>query len=389
MTRKLYYDDSHIREFDATVTECAEADGFYEIVLDKTAFFPEGGGNPADVGTLGAVNVRHTFLRGDEVAHRCDGALEVGASVHGRIDWDRRFSNMQNHTAEHIVSGLVHRRRGYANVGFHMGADGVVVDFDGFLDDMELSDIEREANEAVWRDVPVTARFPAPEELAKLEYRSKLELKENVRLVTIEGVDVCACCAPHVGRTGEIGSIKIFERFRRKNGVRIRMLAGDRAYEDYVNKSDSVSRVSALLSAKPDQVTGAVERLLAERDALSYALGGFKRRMIEAKVSALDKTDGDAVFFEPDFDMKELQLLCDAAAEKRVVAAAFSGDEESGYKYAMASRSVDLRARAKEMNAALDGRGGGKPQMVSGTVKAGREEIEMYWGIGEERRDKT
>ena len=379
MTQRLYYEDSHIREFDGVVRSCDEKDGRFEIVLDKTAFFPEGGGNPADTGTLGSVNVLHTFERGDEVIHRCDGALEIGAAVHGKIDWEKRFSNMQNHTAEHIVSGIVHRRHGYANVGFHMGAEGVIVDFDGFVDDMELSDIEREANEVVWRNVAVTESFPAPEELPGLEYRSKLDLTQNVRLVTIEGVDVCACCAPHVKRTGEIGVIKIFESIRRKNGVRIRMLAGSRAYEDWVEKARSVSRISALLSAKPEDVADAVERLLCERDSLNYRLGGLKRRIIQSEVDIIEKTDENLLFFEQDFDAKDLQLLVNAAKEKCAVAAAFSGDDGSGYKYALASKSVDLRETAKDMNRALNGRGGGRPELVTGTVSAAKGEIEGYW----------
>ena len=382
MTRKLYYEDSHIAEFDAKVLDCREIDGYFEITLDKTAFFPEGGGNPADVGTIGAVDVLHTFDRGGEVIHRCDGRLAVGETVHGRIDWEKRFSNMQNHTAEHIVSGIVNRCRGYANVGFHMGVDGVIVDFDGFLDEAELSDIEREANEVIWRDVPVTQSFPSPRELQKLEYRSKLELTENVRLVTIEGVDVCACCAPHVKRTGEIGVIKIFESIRRKNGVRLRMLAGGRAYEDYVKRSKAAADISALLSSPRDGVTQAVERLMRERDGLNFKLVGLRRQMLEEKLAALPDTEGNLVFFEPDLDMKELQTFAGSAAEKCAVAAVFSGDKESGYRYALASKRVDLRAVSKDMNAALQGRGGGRPELVSGSVMSEQRDIEEYWRNG-------
>lgn len=378
MTRKLYYEDSHIREFDGVVRSCAETDGSFEVVLDKTAFFPEGGGNPADTGLLGGVRVLHTFERDGKVLHRCDGPLEIGSAVHGEISWEKRFSNMQSHTAEHIVSGIVHRRHGYANVGFHMGEEGVIVDFDGFVDEMELSDIEREANEAVWRDVPVTQSFPTPEELPHLEYRSKLELTENVRLVTIEGVDVCACCAPHVKRTGEIGVIKIFESIRRKNGVRIRMLAGSRAYADYARRAGSVAAVSALLSAPQDDVAEAVKRLLAERDGLSYKLGGLKRRIIQNEVDIIQNNGENLAFFEPDFDTKELQLLANAAREKCPVAAAFSGDDEAGYRYVLASGVHDLRPTAQAMNAALRGRGGGRPELVTGSVKATRAEIEEY-----------
>lgn len=379
MTRKLYYENSHIREFDAVVISCGQREGYFEIVLDKTAFFPEGGGNPADVGVLGCARVLHTFERGGEVFHRCDRPIDEGSAVHGKIDWDRRFSNMQNHTAEHIVSGIVHRRHGFANVGFHMGAEGVIVDFDGFIDDMELSDIEREANEVIWRNAAVTATFPAPEELRRIEYRSKLELTENVRIVTIQGVDVCACCAPHVKGTGEIGVIKIFESIRRKNGVRIRMLAGNRAYEDYVKRARSVAEISALLSAKQDDVAPAVERLMAERDALGYKLGGLKRRIIDARVASLSPAEGNTLFFEPDLDTKEMQLLANMAAEKCGGAAAvFSGDDETGYRYVMASKTVDLRGKVREMNDALDGRGGGRPEIVTGTVRASGEAIEGW-----------
>ncbi len=379
MTRKLYYEDSHIRAFDAAVASCEERDGAFEIVLDKTAFFPEGGGNPADTGKLGNTLVSYTFERDGEVVHRCAGPLKIGSSVHGEIDWEKRFSNMQNHTAEHIVSGIVHRRHGYANVGFHMGEEGVIVDFDGFVDELELSDIEREANEVVWRNVPVTTSFPATEDLPRLEYRSKLELTENVRLVTIEGVDVCACCAPHVKSTGEIGVIKIFESIRRKNGVRIRMLAGDRAYADLKKRAGSVAEISALLSAPQDDVTAAVRRLMEERDALSYKLGGLKRRIIQNEVDIIQNTDKNLVIFEPDFDTKELQLLANAAKEKCPVAAAFSGDDEAGYKYVLASKSTDLRPFAREMNATLQGKGGGRPELITGTLKAARAEIERYF----------
>ncbi len=379
MTRRLYYEDSHVREFDAQVVSCGEREGAFEIVLDKTAFFPEGGGNPADTGTLGRVKVLYTFEWDGEVVHRCDGPLPAGSAVHGAIDWDRRFSNMQNHSAEHIVSGIVHQRHGFANVGFHMGEDGVIVDFDGFMDDGELSDVEREANEAVWRNAPVTAWFPSPEELGRIAYRSKLELTENVRLVAVEGVDVCACCAPHVKRTGEIGVIKIFESIRRKNGVRLRMLAGSRAYEDYVKRARSAADISALLSTPRDGVTQAVERVLAERDAAQFKLTGLRRQLLEEKLAAEPYTEGNLIFFQPELDMREMQSFASAAREKCAVAAVFSGDDESGYRYVLASKSADLRVLSRDMNEALHGRGGGRPEMVSGSVSATREEIEGYW----------
>lgn len=380
-TEKLYYEDSHLREFDAQVVSCEERNGRIAVELDRTAFFPEGGGQKGDVGTLNGVSVLDTHLVGESVLHYTEKPLPVGEKVHGTVDWETRFPRMQSHTAEHIVSGIVNRRFGFANVGFHMGADGVIVDFDGFIPPETLCGIEAEANRVIWENRSVTARFPSPEELSTLNYRSKKELTGAVRLVEVEGVDLCACCAPHVKRTGEVGAVKFLESIRRKDGVRIWMLAGKAAYEDYRAKSQSVSEISALLSAKPELVSEAVRRVLAERDGLQYAAGGLKRELIRFKTAGLPRTEGNRVFFEPSFTAEEAKLLCEAALPATGGMAAVFFGEEGAYRCCIMSENVDLREKSREINTVLRGKGGGSPALVSGSVTAARSEIEAYFGV--------
>lgn len=379
MTERLYYQDSHLRTFTARVTGCEAAKSGYTVTLDRTAFFPEGGGQSGDRGALGGVHVLDTHEKGGEVCHYTEAPLPVGAEVTGEIDWDFRFSNMQNHSGEHIVSGLVHSLYGYDNVGFHMGADGVIIDFSGYLTPEALADIELKANAVVWENRAVRTYFPAPDELASLAYRSKLDLTENVRIVEIEDCDRCACCAPHVARTGEIGLIRIFESQRRKDGVRIRMLSGKAAFLDYLQKGASVFSISALLSARPDAVTGAVERVLAERDRLNYELVGYKRAAITALADSTAPTEGSLVFFDEHYTADDRRLLCNLVASKCAVCAVFSGTDGEGYQYVAASKSVNLRDMAKPLNTALGGRGGGTPEMIQGSVTASRAAIEEFF----------
>ena len=260
MTTRLFDADSHLWSFSARVAACTEKNGKYEIELDATAFFPEGGGQCGHRGTLGGVRVLDTVERCGTILHVCDGPLPTGSEVRGEVDAELRFSNMQTHSGEHVVSGIVHRLFGWDNVGFHL--DGAAtLDFSGELTAEDVARVELLANEAVWANIPVVARYPSKDELAGLEYRSKLDLTENVRIVTIEGVDVCACCAPHVSRTGEIGLIKITDFMRHRGGVRLTMLAGRRAFLDYRAKTDAAAEISAMLSAPRDALPAAVSRL--------------------------------------------------------------------------------------------------------------------------------
>ena len=210
-TEKLYYQDAHQAQFQATVLSCRPGKHGYDVVLDRTCFYPEGGGQPGDTGVLSGVRVTDTHEAGGEIVHYCEAPLAEGQTVEGTIDYERRFEFMQLHTGEHILSGVIHRRFGYENVGFHMGADFVTIDLSGMLTPEQVQSVEAEANEWIWKNVPVEVSYPDPEALKTIPYRSKKELTGQVRIVTIPGADICACCGTHVSNTGEIGLLRLVE----------------------------------------------------------------------------------------------------------------------------------------------------------------------------------
>lgn len=381
MTKKLYDEDSHLCRFRARVMACVPVNGSWAVVLNQTAFFPEGGGQAADTGRIGPARVTDVQEKEGRIIHTVDRLLTPGTTYDCEIDWEQRFERMQGHSGEHIVSGLVHNRFGYDNVGFHMGDEGITVDFNGELTAEELREIEWEANRIVWENRIVTAEYPSPEALAAMDYRSKLDLTENVRIVTIEGVDRCACCAPHVSRTGEIGSIKILDFMRHRGGVRLTMLAGAAALEDYRAKQDQAAAISALLSAKRDALVPAVTRVWEELQAARYELNGLRRELLLKELEARGDTEGNLCFFVPaGFDGQSLRSLVNAAMERcGGMAAVFCGDDAAGYQYVIGSRSLDLRAGAKDLNGAIQGRGGGQKEMIQGSAKAPRSVIEAYF----------
>ena len=382
MTEKLYETDGTQLVFSATVLACERAGDGYAVKLDRTAFFPGGGGQACDVGWLSGVPVTGAALDGDDVIHYTNTPLTVGATVEGRVDPAVRFPRMQCHTAEHIVSGLIHARYGYDNVGFHLGFDEVTMDFNGELTREQLDEIEDLANRVVYSDVPVTVSFPSPVELPRLSYRSKLDLTENVRLVTVEGVDVCACCAPHVEKTGEIGLIRLLGFIRYKGGVRIRLVAGERALADYRARCRASQEISEMLSVPQEMISDGVKRVLANADALAASNAALRRRIADLLTATLTKTDGNRVFFlsdaESDPDVAR-QIVKRALPETAGLVAVCYGESENGFRYIVASENLDLRAALPGINRALSGRGGGKPGMAEGTFSASREEIERYF----------
>lgn len=385
MTEKLYYTDSHIRSFTAKVLSCTEAKGRFELVLDRTAFFPEGGGQAGDSGLIGGVRVFDTHERNGEVVHYADAALETGKEYPCELDWEQRFRRMQNHSGEHIVSGLVNRKYGYSNVGFHMGSDFVTIDFDGFLSPEQLDEIEYEANLAVAANYRIRTSFPDAEALKTLEYRSKLELTENVRIVEIENTDVCACCAPHVYTTAEVGIVKILTSERRRRGgegVRITMLCGLDAYENLARTHKSNSKISVLLSAKREETAQAVERLLGEEERLKERLASISRSLASCRADVIEKTDGNICVFDCVLSEPALRELVNSLVPKcGGVAAVFSGSDEGGYRYIIGSGSVNLRSAAKEINAGINGKGGGSPEMIQGSCTATAVQINKFFQI--------
>lgn len=378
MTEKLFYQDSHRSTFTAIVQEVRPSGNGYEIILDRTAFFPEGGGQSSDTGSLGGVSVSDVQEIDGKIIHYTEGPLVEGTEVEGCIDWTERFSKMQQHTGEHIVSGLIHKIYGYHNVGFHLGTDSVTLDFNGVVPKEKLHEIEQLANEAVAKNLPVQVLYPTDEELSKISYRSKIEIEGQVRIVVIDGYDVCACCAPHVKQTGEIGLIKLVGMQNYKGGVRISMLCGFRALEDYYQKEKNNREIAVMLSAKEYETAVEVERLQEELAMKKAKIAELEQKFLEQKVETLDVSGEIVCLFEetdPVMTREMVNLLLKKGAK---MAAVFSGNEREGYRYVLGSRSLDVRENGKLLNEAFHGRGGGKPEMVQGTVQGKREEIEAF-----------
>ncbi len=416
MTEKLFYEDSHLRTFTAAVLECGPvgergpkasgrtADALkgegdpqtsgraedipegkrYQIVLGRTAFFPEGGGQYADTGWLqetpeNRIRVFDVQEHDGKIFHITDRPVPVGSTVSGQIDWEERFMKMQQHTGEHIVSGLVHARFGYDNVGFHLGSSDCTMDFNGEITREELHEIELRANEAVAADLDIQVSCPSREELAGLDYRSKIEIEGQVRIVTIPGFDVCACCAPHVKKTGEIGVIKLTNVQRYKGGVRVTMLCGSRALADYDRKSTSVRQISAALCAKEDEVAEAVEHLREECARLKTRLAEQQKEILRFKARESDGQEGAVCLFESGLEGDGPRLLMNLVMERgHELCAVFCGDDREGYRYVIGSSHIDLRNLVKELNAAFSGRGGGKPEMVQGSLKGNEPELRAW-----------
>lgn len=378
-TRKLYYEDCHLYRFAATVTGCEKSGDNWAVTLSATAFYPEGGGQPCDIGTLGGVTVLDVQELGEEVVHTCAAPLEVGADVEGSIDENRRFTLMQQHSGEHILSGIVNRRFGYHNTGFHMGSEIITIDFDGVIPSEEVPAIEAEANRAVWANIPIECFYPSPEELPNTFYRTKKALPWPVRIVRIPGYDSCACCGVHVAATGEIGLIKIFSIMNFRGGSRLEIACGGAALA-LLNEAFTQNRlVSQAFSAKWPETGAAAQRMNEALEEVKFAANGLRKQLFGCIAENYVNHD-NVVHFENDLDSVQIRELADVIAGKcSGFSAVFSGNDREGYGYCLATRQGDLRQLCHDMNLALKGRGGGKPNFHQGRVSADRKEIEAFW----------
>jgi alanyl-tRNA synthetase len=378
-TRKLYYEDSHLRDFSGSVLSCVQVQKGFEVILSATAFYPEGGGQACDLGCLGDARVLDVRERGEQIVHLCDKALAEGETVRGMIDWARRFDLMQQHAGEHMVSGVIHKKYGYHNVGFHMGSDMITIDFDGVIPAEDLPAIEAEVNAGIWQDLPIRCWYPSPEELPTVGYRTKKELPWPVRIVEIPGFDKCACCGTHTKRTGEIGLVKLFTSVGCRGGSRLEMACGQRAMRLLNHAFDQNRQVSQAFSAQITETGIAARRMneTLEQEKLRY--GALQKKLFRFVAESYVNCE-NVVHFEEGLDSVQIRELADAIADHcRGFAAVFSGADGSGYGFAMVSRSEDLRPLGKAMTAALNGRGGGKPNFQQGRVTAEKNQIENFF----------
>ena len=377
MTEKLFYTDSHLQEFTAEVVSCRPCDNGYEAVLSRTAFFPEGGGQAADTGVIDGIRVYDVQEKGEQIFHYLEGELEEGKTVTGQIDWDKRFSRMQQHSGEHIVSGIVHARFGYDNVGFHLNDELCTLDLSGPLTKEELREVENAANEAVFANVPVQISYPSKEKLKTLDYRSKIEIDGQVRIVTIPGYDVCACCAPHVRRTGEIGSLKVMNAQSYKGGVRVSILCGFRALDAFRQKADIITELMAEFSTSQDAILDNVKKLKGANQTMKNQLAAAKQELMEYKVSAIPEDSENAILFEADLETPVVRGVVNGLVEKFAgISAVFVGNDENGYQFIVGSKNKDCRQIAATLREKLSARGGGSDKMIQGSVAATQLQIE-------------
>lgn len=370
MTKRIYEIDSCCKEFEAVVLSCEQSGENYNIILDQTAFFPEGGGQATDIGTIDSVEVIDVQIIDGQIIHKTNGALEVGKTVVGKIDWAIRFSRMQSHAAEHLVSGIIHSMFGYSNVGFHMSEAIVTFDFDGPISQSNMEEIEEKANRAIYENVDITAFCPDASELGNINYRSKLDLDDGVRIVTIDGYDCCACCAPHPSKTGDIGVIKIINFYPHKGGTRIEMLAGINAYKDYRALHNSNKAMMGLLSASRDGVLEVVQR---EHDTLSELKAENKKLSQKLAFCGLDinEIDNSVCAFAKNATYDDLIYCANTLNEREIdYCFLFSQADGDNYIYVVSSNSNDVRPLVAQLNRELNGKGGGRPTAAQGKVVA-------------------
>ena len=378
-TEKLYYQDPYLTAFTARVLTCEPSKTGYLVTLDRTAFYPEGGGQPADHGTLGGAAVTDVHEKDGVIFHTCGAPVEIGTEVEGSIDWPRRFDHMQQHSGEHILSGLLCALYDCNNVGFHLGADTVTIDYNRELTWEQVLEAERRANETIWADTPVEITFPSPEALEQLHYRSKKELTGQVRIVTFPGADCCACCGTHVRRAGEVGLIKVISCQKFREGVRMEILCGQRAYRYLSQVYDQDHAVAQLLSVKPQDTLAAVERQNAELTAAKQRMTELEDQLFSLRAQALTGL-GDVLLVEPPMRPDGARKLADAVAKAAGgLAAVFSGEGNSHVYALVQADGGDITPLVKRLNAALSGRGGGRNGFAQGSVQADGSAIRAFF----------
>lgn len=371
-TVKLYYQNCHLYDFQATVQSCEKSEKGYLVTLDATAFYPEGGGQACDLGTLGQANVLDVQEKEDKIYHLCDKPLAAGSVVEGHIDHERRLDLMQQHSGEHIVSGIICNMFNCHNVGFHVGRDVMEIDFDAPIPAEKLNQIELLANEAIWKNLPIQCGYPTEEELPTIPYRSKKALEWPVRIVEIPGYDICACCGVHVATTGEIGLIKLLSCVKLRQGVRVELVCGKRAFlltQEIFTQNQAVSQA---FSAKPGETGLAALRMNETLAQWKLKANTLQSRLFRITATGYQNTK-NAVHFEEDLTGSQLRELADAIAQNCTGWAAVVTNAEAGCNLCILGD--DLKTLTAALKEVFPTRGGGKPGSFQGSVQADKSEI--------------
>ncbi|MBR2453366.1 MAG: hypothetical protein IKB35_00015 [Clostridia bacterium] len=376
--KRLYLNDGTLTSFEAEVLSCEKSERGYEIILDKTAFFAGGGGQEADEGAIDGVPLLAVFERDGETVHLSEKCFDVGSKVFCEIDRTLRFRRMQGHGGEHVLSGILHSMFGTQNAGFHLGKNEVVtIDTRAPLTAEQLRLAEAEANRKICENIPIKAYFPTEDELKDMSFRSKIDFEGEVRIVEIEGVDCCACCAPHFPSTAPIGIIKIVDAISWKGGMRLTVLCGLAAYDDYAQKHISVREISAALSAKQNEIADAVKNTVAKNDEAHKKAEMLAKELREMRISSL--TGGKiACVFDENADANGLRDYANKLKEKYTLCVAFA-PSKIGYTYAAASKTLDMSVIKAKIAEALNGKGGGSGEMIFGSFDAERSTAEEFF----------
>lgn len=376
---QLYEQDAYCQAFETKVLDCTQiGEDSFKIRLENTAFYPEGGGQPWDTGFLNESQVLEVHKKENHIIHHCTKALTIGEKVKGQIDWDRRFDFMQLHSGEHIVSGLAHSMFSCDNVGFHMGKELVTIDFNVELNETQVKELEKRSNQYIWENHPISITYPNEIELKTLDYRSKKELTGDVRIVSFPEADCCACCGTHVSYSGEIGFIVLLSCQKFREGVRIELLCGARAFAYLKEIKEQNTSISQLLSAKTLVTAIAVERLKKEKEQLEFQRLELEKKYISMIVNNYENTEKVCLFLD-DFTPDSLRVLAGELAGKVSSYVLCFSPFESVFRFAFASKQDDMRLISNELKEKFSLRGGGKANLVQGTITATKEELETYF----------
>ncbi len=384
-TEKIYETDGMCFSFHAEILSAEPYGDGYAVILSRTAFFPEGGGQTADTGYIGTARVRDVQIVNDDILHYTDALPEAdeNGEIFCRLDEKERFRKMQNHLGEHLLCGAIHRAHGYENVGFHLGADYMTFDVSGPMTAEEIYAAEIEANRAIAEDATVRCYVPEKDELKTLSYRAKsekLEAAEAIRIVDVEGFDRCACCAPHLDRAGKVGLIKIVDAMHYKGGMRFSVFCGFDALADYDTRLSEIRALSSLFSAKPHEVVSAAEAKMEEIASLKGTIGAMRREIVSLKLRLIDPTAENILLFEPDMDALSMREFATSGAEKtEKIFAVFAGSDEKGYRFTASAKNFPLKKLASEIKTKLGGKGGGSDQMITGQISAKEADIRAFF----------
>lgn len=373
-TIKLYYESAYLRDFEANVLEISNYDEKWQIALDATCFYPGGGGQPPDLGILGEVVVKDCYAKNGIIYHILENKpnFTIGDKIAGSVDFPRRFAFMQNHTGEHLLSGLAKSRYNATNVGFHMSERGFTIDFDLPLTKENLDELEACANELVNLGGAIDLRFVKGDILQGATARSKKDFghEENVRLVEIPGWDLCACAGLHVADLAEVSIVKIAGCQRYKGGVRLNVFCGSDALWDYSRKNDIVQKTSSMLSAETDNITGAITRLKEVGISLKKEADSLKNRIFELQAATVPNESALVYFIEDSLESDDLRRFAAVVAERAKIAVALT-KQGNVVKYAACGHdNTALADFAAALNAALDGKGGISGGVAQGALKA-------------------